>query len=98
MRFMRFVALVIVVYAGLVYGRTFSGGCGGACTPSGREFGLLVGLEVLVAALVVFFGTLLYQDPNRSSERRLDLDSRMEHDDERVYITSVDSHTGDGRV
>jgi hypothetical protein len=98
MRVMRFVALVIVVYAGLVYGRTFSGGCGGACTPSGREFALLVCLEVLVAALVVFFGTMLYQEPNRSAGRRLDFDSRMEHGDERVYITNVDRNPRDRRA
>jgi uncharacterized membrane protein len=60
MRFMLFGGLVIVVYTGVVYARSFSAGCCGFL-PSGPEYAFLVSLEVLVTVLIVFLGTKLFQ-------------------------------------
>ena len=71
MKSMMFGGLVLVVYAGLAYARRYGGGCNGECILSGLEFAYVACLEVAFAALIVFVGTILYQEPNRSSERRL---------------------------
>ncbi len=62
MRFMLWSALVSVVYTGVVYLRSFGGGCCGISTPGGLEFAFLISLEVLVAALIVFLGALVWSE------------------------------------
>jgi hypothetical protein len=64
MRSRLFGGLAIVVYTGLAYARSVSGGgCCGASMPGGLEFALLISVEVLVAALIVSLGALVWWLP-----------------------------------
>jgi hypothetical protein len=70
MKFMQCGGLAIVVFTGLAYARSVSGGgCCGASMPGGLEFAFLVSVEVLVAALIVSLGALVWWLPSPEGKR-----------------------------